>query len=84
MTSTKDVITRTEAKKLMWEYYRDNKSSLPKWIVECREAVLEHMMAGHHIELAFDVVLAANSYGIKPLWPKTLCRPLSSSTSIKY
>jgi hypothetical protein len=46
MAKTKTVVTRAEAKKLMWEYYRDNKSSLPKWIGECREEILEELMDG--------------------------------------
>jgi len=46
MTKTKDVRTRAEAKKLMWEYYRDNKASLPKWIVECREEILGLLING--------------------------------------
>lgn len=46
MTNTKDVRTRTEVKELMWEYYRDNKVSIPKWIQECREEIIESLMTG--------------------------------------
>lgn len=49
MTKTKEIITRAEAKKLMWEYYRDNKSSLPKWIVECREEILTSLINGSDV-----------------------------------
>ena len=30
----------------MWEYYRDNKASLPKWIVEFREEIILSLMTG--------------------------------------
>ena len=46
MAKAKNVITRAEAKKLMWEYYRDNKSSLPKWIGECREEIPDALTGG--------------------------------------
>ena len=46
--------TRAEAKKLMWEYYRDNKSDLPKWIGEFREEILTELMANSDTKLAFD------------------------------
>ena len=46
MAKAKNVITRTDAKKLMWEYYRDNKASLPKWIRECREEILDELTGG--------------------------------------
>ena len=45
--------TRAEAKKLMWEYYRDNKASLPKWIGECREEILCKIMLGKDVDFAF-------------------------------
>jgi hypothetical protein len=53
MTKTKDVRTRAEAKKLMWEYYRDNKMSLPKWIGEFREEILEALIGGKDVEETF-------------------------------
>jgi hypothetical protein len=37
--------TRTEAKKLMWEYYRNNRASFPKWIREFREEILEILIS---------------------------------------
>ena len=46
MTTTTTTRTRTEAKKLMWEYYSENKSSLPNWIGEFREEILESIMGG--------------------------------------
>ena len=49
MTKTKNVRTRGEAKKLMWEYYRDNKASLPKWIGECREEIIGRLMSGNSL-----------------------------------
>ena len=57
MTKKKDVRTRAEAKKLMWEYYRDNKASLPKWIGEFREEVLSELRTGLLPEKVFgDIV----------------------------
>ena len=55
MTKKKTTRTRAEAKKLMWEYYRDNKESLPKWIRECREEIIEALISGHELELVFDI-----------------------------
>ena len=49
--------TRAEAKKLMWEYYRDNKTSLPKWIVECREEVLTRLQFGAPVADVFSQVI---------------------------
>ena len=57
MTKKKDVRARAEAKKLMWEYYRDNKASLPKWIVECREEILTDLIRGLKVELSFSTIL---------------------------
>ena len=37
---------RAEAKKLMWEYYRDNKETLPKWIREYREEIISRIQDG--------------------------------------
>ena len=54
MTKKKGVRTRAEAKKLMWEYYRDNKASLPKWIGEFREEVLNHLVDGKDVGAAFS------------------------------
>ena len=49
MAKAKNVITRTYAKKLMWEYYRDNKSSLPTWIREFREEILTSLINGSEV-----------------------------------
>ncbi len=57
MTKTKDVRTRAEAKKLMWEYYRDNKGSLPKWIGEFREEILTELGLGESVVVAFSRVV---------------------------
>jgi hypothetical protein len=46
MAKNKGVRTRAEAKKLMWEYYRDNKANLPKWIGEYREEIIEELAKG--------------------------------------
>ena len=46
--------TRAEAKKLMWEYYRDNKASLPKWIVEFREEIIEGLVSGSETDIVFN------------------------------
>ena len=49
MRKTKETRTRAEAKKLMWEYYRDNKASLPKWIGEFREEILTSLINGSEV-----------------------------------
>ena len=45
--------TRAEAKKLMWEYYRDNKASLPKWIGEFREEIISRLIVGDTVSEIF-------------------------------
>ncbi len=45
--------TRAEAKKLMWEYYRDNKESLPKWIREFREEIISELQIGEDVNAVF-------------------------------
>lgn len=49
--------TRTEAKKLMWEYYSENKSSLPTWIREFREEILEELMDGMDVGQTFESII---------------------------
>jgi hypothetical protein len=46
--------TRAEAKKLMWEYYRKNKESLPSCINRLREEILDRLVAGHHVIQSFQ------------------------------
>jgi hypothetical protein len=38
----------------MWEYYRNNKASLPKWIGEFREDILHALVLGGSPQLIFD------------------------------
>ena len=57
MTKKKTTRTRAEAKKLMWEYYRDNKETLPKWIRECREEVLEQLIQGQSTSDVFRSIV---------------------------
>jgi hypothetical protein len=54
MTKKKTTRTRAEAKRLMWEYYRDNKKTLPKWIRECREEIIQSIQAGELPTHAFS------------------------------
>ena len=54
--------TRAEAKKLMWEYYRNNKANLPKWIVGCREEILEKAISGGNIGDLFDEVISYSTH----------------------
>jgi len=56
-TKNTNTLTRTQVKKVMWEYFRDNKSDLPKWIRECREEILEGLMNGTDVEQVFDSVV---------------------------
>ena len=57
MAKKKGTRTRAEAKKLMWEYYRDNKASLPTWIVELREDVLSSIVKNQDVEKAFQELI---------------------------
>ena len=45
--------TRAEAKRLMWEYYRDNKTKLPRWIREFRERILTEIERGRVVDEVF-------------------------------
>jgi hypothetical protein len=45
--------TRAEAKKLMWEYYRENKALLPNHIKGLREDIISNLMAGFSPSHAF-------------------------------
>ena len=45
--------TRAEAKKLMWEYYRDNKDLLPEAIRVERESLIAEIELGTEVDLAF-------------------------------
>jgi hypothetical protein len=57
--------TRTEAKKLMWEYYRDNRASFPKWIREFREEILEILIsAGLSVEDSFAEVIKSETSSV--------------------
>jgi hypothetical protein len=47
--------TRAEAKKLMWEYYRDNKSTLPTSVRKYRREILDMLMIGDSIQSAFSI-----------------------------
>lgn len=49
--------TRAEAKRLMWEYYRDNKALLPGWIRERREEIIELLRNGLEPRQAFGSLL---------------------------
>ena len=51
--SKKKTRTRAEAKKLMWEYYRDNKDGLPTWIREFREEIIVAILEGRETEVIF-------------------------------
>jgi hypothetical protein len=45
--------TRAEAKKLMWEYYRDNRQSIPSWISQYREDLILKLRNGSSVRGAF-------------------------------
>jgi hypothetical protein len=51
--TTKKKRTRAEAKKLMWEYYRDNKRALPHNVKEFRDEILNSLMTGKTAAQAF-------------------------------
>jgi hypothetical protein len=46
--------TRAEAKRLMWEYYRVNKTYLPKWISTFREEILSQLITGADVSEVFS------------------------------
>ena len=61
MAKNKGVRTRAEAKKLMWEYYGDNKANLPKWIGEYREEIISIIENGGHPSNTFHEVIVEDS-----------------------
>ena len=46
--------TRAEAKRLMWEYYRENRESLPKWIHDFREEILAELFLYRDAQSVFE------------------------------
>ena len=46
-------LTEQEAAEVMWTYYRANRATLPSWIIECREVILELLLKGLSVEKAF-------------------------------
>jgi len=56
-TQAKITKLRAEAKLIMWNYYQENKSSLPKWIRECREEILEKLIDGDSVEKVFSNII---------------------------
>ena len=48
-------ITRAEAKRKMWAYYKENKKSLPKAIRDYREEIIERLTNGLDVSEAFSV-----------------------------
>ena len=54
---TKKQALREEAKLVMWNYYKDNKARLPKWIREYREDVIEGLMNGEDVETVFSTIV---------------------------
>ena len=75
MAKRKGVRTRAEAKKLMWEYYRDNKTSLPKWIGECREDVISDLENGLNTGASFSRYTAKCGVGHTELKPQvSVCK----------
>ena len=52
--------TRAEAKKLMWEYYRENKEILPNWIREHREEIILSLSRGVAPKVVFNLYSGNN------------------------
>lgn len=50
-------LNREEAKLEMWTYYKANKKSLPAYIVEFREEVIEELMKGINVKSVFDKII---------------------------
>jgi hypothetical protein len=57
MTTKKEKRTRAETKRLMWEYYSENKEWLPKWIREYREEILASLSNGGDVDTVFSEIL---------------------------
>jgi len=54
---TKQQRLREEVKLVMWNYYKENKAQLPKWIREYREDVIEGLMNGEDVETVFSTIV---------------------------
>ena len=54
---TKQQRLRAEAKLVMWNYYKENKARLPKWIRGYREDVIEGLMNGKDVETVFSTIV---------------------------
>jgi hypothetical protein len=53
--------TRAEAKRLMWEYYQENKSLLPNHIKALREDIISNLMDGFSPSHVFYIVMTPSS-----------------------
>jgi hypothetical protein len=54
---TKKQGLREEAKLVMWNYYKENKTTLPVWIKEYREDVIDGLMNGEDVESVFSTIV---------------------------
>lgn len=50
----KGKISREEAKRMMWEYYREHRTDLPATIKTLREEILENIRQGRTAEESFS------------------------------
>ncbi len=46
-------LTETQAATLMYDHYKKNRAVLPSWIDECRDVILELLLAGFSVEQAY-------------------------------
>lgn len=49
--------TRSEAKRLMWEYYRDNREMLPARIRKSRDDILALLCKGENVSVVFASII---------------------------
>jgi hypothetical protein len=54
---TKKQGLREEAKLVMWNYYKENKDRLPKWIREYREEIISGIESGQKVEMVFNTII---------------------------
>jgi hypothetical protein len=52
-------LTRDGAIQIMWEHYKANKATIPKWINGSREQIIDDILAGIQVEDAFATALSA-------------------------
>jgi hypothetical protein len=59
--SRKKKPTRADAAQVMFDHFQANRAALPPWVRECREVILDLLVAGIPVDRAFATVISEQS-----------------------